>query len=48
MSKTWPNDVKVSCKSPSLLVKLINFEINLKEELNEFEGSFEWKELNED
>jgi hypothetical protein len=30
------------------LVELINFEINLEEELNEFEGSFEWKELNED
>jgi hypothetical protein len=41
VSKIWPNDVKVGCKTPFLLVELINFEINLKEELNEFEGSFE-------
>jgi hypothetical protein len=40
VSKIWPNDVRVGCKTPSSLVELINFEINL-EELNEFESSVE-------
>jgi hypothetical protein len=48
VSKIWSNDARVGCKTPSSLVKLIIFKINLEEELNEFEGSFERKELNED
>jgi hypothetical protein len=37
VNKNWPNDVKVDCKVPSSLVKLIDFEIDTKEDLNEFE-----------
>jgi hypothetical protein len=47
-NKNWPNDVKVDCKAPSNLVELIDSEINLKDKLNEFEGSLEWDEWNED
>jgi hypothetical protein len=46
ISKNWLNDARVSCKAPSKLRKLI--EIDLEQELNEFESSFEWHELNED
>jgi hypothetical protein len=42
VSKIWLNDVRVGCKTPSSLVELINFEINL-EELSKFEGSFSEK-----
>jgi len=45
MSKNWPNYEKVDCKAPYNLVELINFELDLKHKLDEFEGSFEWDEL---
>jgi hypothetical protein len=48
VTKNWPNDVRVGCKAPFTLVELINFEINLKEELDEIEISFEQKNLNDD
>ncbi len=48
VSKNWPNDVKVGCKAPSTLTKLIYSKIDLENELDEFDGSFEWKELNDD
>jgi hypothetical protein len=44
MSKNWPNDARVGCKAPN---NLIDFESNLKYELNEFESSFERDELKE-
>jgi hypothetical protein len=37
----WPNDAKVGCKALSNLVELINFQLNLEDELDEFESSFE-------
>jgi hypothetical protein len=48
VNKNWPNDVKVGCKAPSNLVELIDSETNLEDKLNEFEGSLEQDELNED
>jgi hypothetical protein len=39
--------VRVGCKSLSSLLKLIDYQIYLKE-LDEFESSFEQEELNED
>ncbi len=47
MSKNWPNDVRVGCKALFSLLKLIDYEIDLKE-VDEFESSFEQEELNED
>jgi hypothetical protein len=44
MIKNWPNDARVGCKAPSNLVELID----LKHELREFEGSFEWDGLKDD
>ncbi len=48
MTKSWPNDVRVGCKAPFTLVKLINSKIDSKEELDEIEISFEQKKLNDD
>lgn len=41
MSKNWLNDGRVDCKAPSNLVELIDFEVDLEEELDEFEGLFD-------
>jgi hypothetical protein len=41
VSKNWPNDAKVGCKSSSDLVKFIEMDEQLKEKLQEFEGEFE-------
>ncbi len=38
----------MGCKAPNNLIDLINFESNLKFELDEFESSFEQDELKED
>jgi hypothetical protein len=48
MITNWPNDAKVGCNAPSNLVELIDLKLDLKHELNEFEGSFEWDELKDD
>ncbi len=37
----WSNDARVGCKVPNNLVELIDFELDLEQELYEFEGSFE-------
>jgi hypothetical protein len=47
MNTNWPNDVRVGCKALFSLLKLIDYEIDLKE-VDEFESSFEQEELNED
>jgi hypothetical protein len=39
VNKDWSNDAKVGCKVLNNLVNLIDFELNLKQELNEFESS---------
>jgi len=45
MSKNWPNDSRIGCKSPSNLADFIKNDLNLKEELEEFEGAFERDEI---
>ncbi len=45
MNKNWLNDVRVGCKVPSSLVELVDYIVELKEELNELECSFEWDAL---
>jgi hypothetical protein len=42
------NDAKVVCKALCNLVGLINSELDLKQELDEFASSFEWNELKKD
>jgi hypothetical protein len=39
--KNWPNDFRVGCKSPSNLVEFLERDVDLKEELENFEGDFE-------
>jgi hypothetical protein len=48
VNKNWPNDAKVGCKVFSNLVNLIDLELNLKQELDEFERSFEQDEWKDD
>ncbi len=48
MNENWTNHVRMSCKSPNNLVNLIDYELDLEQELNEFEGSFDQDELKED
>jgi len=48
VNKNWPNYTMVGCKAPSNLVQLIDFELDLKHELDEFGDSFEQDELKED
>ncbi len=44
-SKNWTHDARVGCKSPSDLVKFIEMDEQLEKELWEFEGEFEWDEI---
>jgi hypothetical protein len=39
VNKDWSSDAKVGCKVLNNLVNLIDFELDLKQELNEFESS---------
>ncbi len=41
MSKNWPNDPRIGCKSPFSLVDFIESDLNVKEQLEEFERAFE-------
>jgi hypothetical protein len=43
VSKNWSNDARVSCKATNN--SIIDFELDLDQELNEFESSFEQDEL---
>jgi hypothetical protein len=45
VNKNWPNDFKVDCKSSSNLLKLIGIDVDLKKELEQFEGTFERDEI---
>ncbi len=45
VSKNWPHDPRISCKSPFSLANFIENDLNLKEELEEFEGTFERDEV---
>ncbi len=41
MSKNWPHDPRIGCKSPFNLANFIENDLNLKEELEKFERAFE-------
>ncbi len=45
MKKIWSNDLKVACKSPFNLIEFLEENIDLEEELEEFEGDFEKDEV---
>jgi hypothetical protein len=45
VSKNWPNDTRVGCKSLSDLIEFIEMNEQLEEELQEFESQFEWEEI---
>ncbi len=40
MKKSWPNDSRIGCKSSSHLLEFLEMDINLEEELEEFEEEF--------
>ncbi len=44
-NKNWPNDLKIGCKSPSSLMKFLEKDVDLEEQLEEFEGEFETDEI---
>ncbi len=44
MNKNWLNDARMGCKALNNLVMLIAFKLDLEQELNEFESSFEQHE----
>jgi hypothetical protein len=41
ISKNWLNDVRIGCKSPSILVEFLERDVDPEEELEKFEGEFE-------
>ncbi len=45
VNKNWPNDPRIGCKSPSNLVEFLEKDVDLEEELKEFEGEFERDEV---
>ncbi len=45
VSKNWPKDSKIGCKSLSSLTDFIESDPNLEEEFEEFEGAFEKDEV---
>jgi hypothetical protein len=45
MNKNWSNDLKVTCKSPFSFIEFLEKNIDLEEELEEFEGDFEKDEV---
>jgi hypothetical protein len=47
VKKNWPNDLRIRCKSHSSLIDIIEIDVNLDEELEEFEGAFEKDEVME-
>ncbi len=47
VKKNWPNDLRIRCKSHSSLIDIIEIDVNLDEELEEFEGAFEMDQVME-
>ncbi len=45
INKNWPNDLKISCKSPSSLVEFLEKNIDVEKQLQEFEGEFKRDEI---
>ncbi len=44
-NKIWPNDPRIGCKSSTRLVDFVETDLNLEEELEEFERAFEKDEV---
>jgi hypothetical protein len=40
VNKNWPYDPRIGCKFPSNLVEFLEKDVDLEEELKEFEGEF--------
>ncbi len=45
VNKNWPNDPRIGYKSPSNLLEFFEKDMDLKEELEKFEGEFEKDEV---
>jgi hypothetical protein len=45
VNKIWPNDLKIGCKSSFNVIKLLERDIGLEEELEKFEVEFERDEV---
>jgi hypothetical protein len=45
VNKNWHNGSRIGCKSPYNLLEFLERDINLEEELKEFEGEFEKMKL---
>jgi len=45
VNKNWPNDHRIGCKSPFNLVEFFERDIDLKEELENFEDEFKKDEV---
>jgi len=43
VSKNWPNDPRVNCSSPFSLIELIEGDVVLGEEVEQYEGEFKKK-----
>jgi hypothetical protein len=43
--KNWPNDSRIRCKSPSNLLKFLERDIDVEEELEKFEGNLKGMKL---
>jgi hypothetical protein len=41
VSKNWPSDTRVGCTSASSLIKLIEVDLALEEDLEQYESEFE-------
>jgi hypothetical protein len=45
VNKNWPKDHRIRCKSPFNLLEFLERDMDLEEELEEFEGEFEKNEI---
>jgi hypothetical protein len=45
LGKHWPDDPRIGCKSPFSLIDFIENDLNLEEELEEFEKAFEREKI---
>jgi hypothetical protein len=45
INKNWPNDSRIGCKSLSSSVDFVETNLNLEEDLKEFERAFEKDEV---
>ncbi len=45
VNKNWPNDLRIGCKFPYNLLEFLERDMDLEEELEEFEREFERDEV---